>query len=40
MTTEVYASVGKSVVQKAFWLIGAVTTALVIGNVSLKELLK
>jgi hypothetical protein len=40
MTHEVYASVGKSVVQKAFWLIGAVTTALVIGNVSLKELLK
>ena len=40
MTTEVYASVGKSVVHKVFWMVGAVVTALIIGNVSLKELLK
>ena len=40
MTTDVYASVGKSVLQKVFWIVGVVATAMVLGNASLKELLK
>ena len=40
MTTEVYAAVGKSLIQKLFWGVGVLVTALVLGNVSLKELLK
>lgn len=40
MTTEVYASVGKSVLQKVFWIVGVIATAMVLGNASIKELLK
>jgi hypothetical protein len=40
MTTDVYASVGKSVLQKVFWIVGVVATAMVLGNASIKELLK
>lgn len=40
MTTEIYASVGKSVLHKVFWAVGVLAAALTIGNVSLKELLK
>jgi hypothetical protein len=40
MTTDIYASVGKSVLQKVFWIVGVVATAMVLGNASLKELLK
>jgi hypothetical protein len=40
MTTDIYASVGKSVMQKVFWIVGVVATAMVLGNASLKELLK
>ena len=40
MTTEVYAAVGQSLVQKRFWGVGVLVTALVLGNVSIKELLK
>lgn len=40
MTTEIYASVGKSVLHKVFWGVGVVVTAIVLGNVSLRELLK
>lgn len=40
MTTDVYASVGKTVLQKVFWIVGVVATAMVLGNASIKELLK
>ena len=40
MTTDIYASVGKSVMQKVFWIVGVVATAMVLGNASIKELLK
>lgn len=40
MTTEIYASVGKSIVHKIFWGVGVLVTAMVLGNVSIKELLK
>lgn len=40
MTTEVYATVGKSVLQKVFWIVGVIATAMVLGNASIKELLK
>ena len=40
MTTEIYASVGKSVLHKLFWAVGVVAAAVTIGNVSVKELLK
>lgn len=40
MTHEIYASIGKSVLQKVFWIVGAIASAMVLGNVSLKELLK
>lgn len=40
MTTEIYASVGKSVLHKVFWAVGVVVTAMAIGNVGIKELLK
>lgn len=40
MTTEIYASVGKSVLHRVFWMVGVVVTAMTIGNVGLKELLK
>lgn len=40
MTTEIYASVGKSILHKLFWGIGVVAAAVTIGNVSLKELIK
>lgn len=40
MTTEIYASVGKSVLQKVFWIVGVIATAAVLGNASIKELLK
>lgn len=40
MTTEIYASVGKSIIHKIFWGVGLVASAMVLGNVSLKELLK
>ena len=40
MTTEIYASVGKSILHKIFWGVGVLVTAMVLGNVSLKELLK
>ena len=40
MTTEIYASVGKSILHKIFWGVGVLVTALVLGNVSIKELLK
>lgn len=40
MTTEIYASVGKSIIQKIFWGVGVVVTAMVVGNISIKELLK
>jgi hypothetical protein len=40
MTTDVYASVGKTVLQKVFWIVGVVATAMVLGNVSIRELLK
>lgn len=40
MTTEIYASVGKSVLHKVFWAVGVVVTAMTIGNVGIKELLK
>lgn len=40
MTTEIYASVGKSILHKIFWGVGVLVTALVLGNISLKELLK
>ena len=40
MTTEVYASVGRSVLQKVFWIVGVIATAMVLGNASIKELIK
>ena len=40
MTTDIYANVGKSVVQKVFWMVGVIATAVVLGNVSIRELLK
>lgn len=40
MTTEIYASVGKSILSKIFWGVGVLVTAVVLGNISLKELLK
>jgi hypothetical protein len=40
MTTDIYASVGKSVLHKVFWAVGVVVTAVVLGNVSIRELLK
>lgn len=40
MTTEIYASVGKSVLHKVFWMVGVVVTAMTIGNAGIKELLK
>ena len=40
MTTDIYANVGKSVVQKVFWMVGVIVTAVVLGNASIKELLK
>ena len=40
MTTEIYASVGKSVLHKIFWAVGVLVTAMTIGNVGIKELLK
>ena len=40
MTTDIYASVGKSVLQKVFWVVGVIATAMVLGNASLRELLK
>ena len=40
MTTEIYASIGKSVLHKIFWAVGVLAAAVTIGNVSLKELLK
>lgn len=40
MTTEVYASVGRSVLQKVFWIVGVIATAMVLGNGAVKELLK
>lgn len=40
MTTDVYASVGKTVLQKVFWIVGVVATAMVLGNASIRELLK
>ena len=40
MTTEIYASVGKSILHKLFWGLGVLAAAVTIGNVSLKELIK
>jgi hypothetical protein len=40
MTTEIYASVGKNILHKLFWALGVLATALVVGNASVKELLK
>lgn len=40
MTTEIYASVGKSILHKVFWAVGVLVTAMTIGNVGIKELLK
>jgi hypothetical protein len=40
MTTDIYASVGKSVLHKVFWAVGVVVTAIVLGNVSIREMLK
>lgn len=40
MTTEIYASVGKNILHKLFWAVGVLATAVVIGNVSIKELIK
>ena len=40
MTTEIYASVGKSILHKVFWFVGVLATALVVGNASIKELIK
>lgn len=40
MAHEVYASVGETVIKKVLWIVGVVATAMVLGNASIKELLK
>ena len=40
MTTEIYASVGKTILHKIFWAVGVIVTAMTIGNMGIKELIK